>query len=237
MTHTDNVINLIIFDLDGTLIDVFEFHIASIEKVVMDVWEVPDLLPKQERYGIPQKETLRRIPEASGIEPVEIDRKLSTAMTMLTSEMQRTLPDDLTAKALPGALELLNALNARSDVYLVLATGTLGPTADILLERSSIKQFFPVGAYGHECNSREELVQLALRRGIEHYQLDPDQIRVTTIGDAPSDIKAGKSIGAYTISVATSSFTVGDLGKFEPDVLLENLVDPDGVISKLMPTS
>jgi phosphoglycolate phosphatase len=236
MMPTNNVNNLMIFDLDGTLIDVFEYHIASIEKIVMDVWEVPDRLPKLERYGIPQKETLRKIPAASGVHPSEIDRHLAKAMTMLTSEMRRTLPDDLTEKALPGAIELLKTLDGKSNVHLVLATGTLGPTADILLERSRIKHFFPVGAYGHECDSREELVQLALHRGIKHYQLDPDQTRVSTIGDAPSDIKAGKSIGAYTISVATSSFTVDDLAEFEPDVLLKDLKDLDGSISELLPT-
>ena len=225
---------LMIFDLDGTLLDVFGYHIASVEKVVDQVWNVPDQLQKSKRYGIPQKETLRKICEEGGVPEEEINRHLERAQQMLTAEMQRTLPQDLSGTLLPGAIELLDKLAERRSVCHSLATGTIGPTAKILLARSGLKKYFPVGAFGHEVFSRQELVRLTLERSCDHYGLDEKQIRVVTIGDAPSDIEAGRSIGARTVSVASSSFSPDELSRFSPDVLLASFEDVENALENIL---
>jgi phosphoglycolate phosphatase-like HAD superfamily hydrolase len=225
---------LLIFDLDGTLLDVFDYHIACVEKVVMQIWNVPDQLDKSKRYGIPQKETIRKICEAGGVPAEEINRHLQRAQQMLTAEMQRTLPQDLTNKLLPGAIELLDELAERQNVCLSLATGTIGPTAEILLARSGLKKYFPVSAFGHEVFSRQELVRLALERSLDFYGLDQMNTRVVTIGDAPSDIEAGKSIGAKTVSVASSSFSPDELNRFSPDVLLASFEDVENALESIL---
>jgi phosphoglycolate phosphatase len=226
--------NLIIFDVDGTLIDVFEEHALSLDKAIDEVWGIADLLPLDKRYGIPQLQTLRLVCEASNVDEIEIQGKLPSAMAVMTEQMSQLLPQNLTDRLLPGARSLLEKLESLDNVHLVVATGTLGPTADMLLERCGLARFFPVGAYGHECDSREQLVELARKRGLEFYQLNPKQTHVVTIGDAPADILAGKSIGAYTVSVATSLFGMADLKKYDPDVLLEDLEDIDLVIPKML---
>ena len=225
---------LIIFDLDGTLLDVFDYHVASVEKVVKHIWNVSDQLPKSKRYGIPQKQTIRNICEAGGVPKEKIDRHLQRALLMLTTEMQRTLPPDLTNSLLPGVIELLDELAGQQNVCLSLATGTLGPTAEILLARSGLKKYFPVSAFGHEVFSRQELVRLALERSCDHYGLDETQIRVVTIGDAPSDIEAGRSIGARTVSVASSSFSPDELTRFSPDVLLASFEDVENALESIL---
>ena len=225
---------LLIFDLDGTLLDVFDYHIACVEKVVMQIWNVPDQLDKSKRYGIPQKETIRKICEAGGVPVEEINRHLQRAQQMLTAEMQRTLPQDLTNKLLPGAIELLDELAERQNVCLSLATGTIGPTAEILLARSGLKKYFSVSAFGHDVFSRQELVRLALERSLDFYGLDQMNTRVVTIGDAPSDIEAGKSIGAKTVSVASSSFSPDELNRFSPDVLLASFEDVENALESIL---
>jgi phosphoglycolate phosphatase-like HAD superfamily hydrolase len=225
---------LLIFDLDGTLLDVFDYHIACVEKVVMQIWNVPDQLDKSKRYGIPQKETIRKICEAGGVPAEEINRHLQRAQQMLTAEMQRTLPQDLTNNLLPGTIELLDELAERQYVCLSLATGTIGPTAEILLARSGLKKYFPVSAFGHEVFSRQELVRLALERSLDFYGLDQMNTRVVTIGDAPSDIEAGKSIGAKTVSVASSSFSPDELNRFSPDVLLASFEDVENALESIL---
>lgn len=225
---------LLIFDLDGTLLDVFDYHIACVEKVVMQIWNVPDQLDKSKRYGIPQKETIRNICEAGGVPAEEINRHLQRAQQMLTAEMQRTLPQDLTNNLLPGTIELLDALVERQNFCLSLATGTIGPTAEILLARSGLKKYFPVSAFGHEVFSRQELVRLALERSLDFYGLDQMNTRVVTIGDAPSDIEAGKSIGAKTVSVASSSFSPDELNRFSPDVLLASFEDVENALESIL---
>ncbi len=226
---------LIIFDLDGTLIDVFDYHVSSLTKVIDRVWDIPNNLPKSKRYGIPQRETLRRVCEANGISDEAYELDSQRAQTLLTEAMAKDLPVDLTPKLLPGAIELLDTLVASQVIHLALATGTLGPTAEIILQRSGLAGYFPVGAYGHEVYTRADLIELARNRALAFYQLDAETIHVVTIGDAPADIEAGRSIGAWTVSVASSSFSEDQLGAFQPDVLLSSLEDIEGDISTLLP--
>jgi phosphoglycolate phosphatase-like HAD superfamily hydrolase len=233
-TNRINEKNLILFDLDGTLLDVFGEHSASLERTVEDIWGIPTLLPKHKRYGIPQRETLRRVCQASNVDPEDIEAKLTAAMNRMTEVMSDLLPDDLTGRCLLGARDLLDYLQSIDDVYLVIATGTLGPTTEILLKRSRLDKYFPTGAYGHECDTREKLVELARRRGWEHYGLNSEVTRVVTIGDAPSDILAGKSIDAYTISVATSLFNMEALEQYQPDVVLADLENTELVTRSML---
>lgn len=235
MTSNNTDAILMIFDMDGTLIDVFDYHIRNLTKVAEQVWNIPDTLPKSKRYGIPQRETLRRICEASGVSDEAYERDSQRAQILLTQAMAEDLPQDLTPQLLAGAIEVLDVLVGTPGIHLVLATGTLGPTAKMILQRSGLVQYFRVGAYGHEVYTRAELVQLARDRAIAHYQLDPNSIAVVTVGDAPSDIEAGRSIGAWTVAVATSSFSEDQLLAIEPDVLLRSLEDATGDIRVLLP--
>lgn len=234
MYQFDETDTLLIFDLDGTLLDVFDYHKSCVEKVVKEVWNVPDLLPKGKRFGFPQKEIIRKICEAGSVPEEEINRHLQKGLQMLTAEMQRTLPQNLTNTLLPGVIELLDELAERQNVFLALATGTLGSTAEILLARSGLKKYFPVGAFGHEVLSRQELVRLALDRSLDYYGLNQMRTRVVTIGDAPSDIKAGKSISARTVSVASSSFSPDELTRFSPDVLLVSFEDIEKTVESIL---
>lgn len=234
MTNRNRVHNLILFDLDGTLLDVFEEHAVSLEKSVKDVWGIPILLPDHKRYGIPQRQTLRMVCQASNLEEADIEANLPVAMEKMTAVMEEVLPIDLTGRCLPGARKLLEELGAMEYVHLAIATGTLGATTEILLDRSGLSGFFPTGAFGHECSSREQLVELARKRGLEFYGLQPERTRIATIGDAPSDILAGKSIQAYTISVATSLFSMQALREFDPDVIFNDLNDTERVIKSML---
>lgn len=234
MAEQDLSNHLIIFDLDGTLIDVFEEHAASLEETVAEVWGIPILLAEDKPYGIPQKQTLRNAAEAANLDEDQINANLPLAMVKISEKIAHLLPEDLSGRCLPGARELLEKYESMENVHLVLATGTLGRTANMLLERCGLLKFFPVGAYGHECSTREELVALARDRGLDFYKLDKDQARVVTIGDSPADIIAGKAIGAFAIGVATSLFSQEALNQFKPDALLKDLNDTRSVVVTML---
>jgi phosphoglycolate phosphatase-like HAD superfamily hydrolase len=143
-------------------------------------------------------------------------------MELLPSEMARSLPEDLTSFVLPGVFPLLDTLSTRSGTSLSLATGTIQATAEILLERSHLLSYFQVCAFGSECNHRSELVLIALTRAFEYFKLDADQTCVITIGDATSDIEAGRSIGAKTVAVASGSIKRSELEEISPDLILDD---------------
>jgi phosphoglycolate phosphatase len=239
MVHPASAIQgstLAIFDLDGTLISVFDFHARSLDRVANKLWGISNKVPIRERFGIPQRETLRRLCEIGGISRSQYERDLSTAVQELALAMSTALPNDLSPFILPGVFDLLQELQSMKGIYLALATGTSGPTADILLDRSNLRSHFPVAAYGHECDTRPELIRLALYRAIRFYNLDGEDVRVITIGDAPSDIEAGKAIGAYTVAVASGRISNEELRQYKPDLILDSLSDAGSAIISLLRT-
>ncbi len=218
---------LVICDLDGTLISVFEYHVRCLDKVVAEVWGIENQLPVHQRFGIPQRETLRRICEIGGVPRPVYEQRLGLAMQRLAHEMSASLPAELSSYLLPGAIELLNKLQIKPATYLALATGTIGPTAEIILARSGLKPYFPVAVFGHESNTRSDLMRLAIERSIGYYGIDREDMQVITIGDAPSDIEAGKAIGALIVAVASGKVSTLVLSQYNPDVLLDDFSDVD----------
>jgi phosphoglycolate phosphatase-like HAD superfamily hydrolase len=231
-SNIDN--RLILFDLDGTLIDVMSYHSDSLYEVMYRIWGVNShLVGLQQRGGLSQIETMRRICRSQNVADADIEQHIEEAQRALTAEIVALLPDDLTGKRLPGAMPLLDMLVAEG-IRIGLVTGTLGPTAAVLLERSGLASYFPVAAFGHERHLREELVCLAVRRAGEVYGIDTSQTNLVTIGDAPLDIQAGKACGARTVSVATGHFTAEELIQYEPDVILESLEDVQAAFTALV---
>ena len=53
------------------------------------------------------------------------------------------------------------------------------------------------------------------------------------IGDTPRDIACGKALGARTIAVATGTWSHEQLAKYQPDFLIDDLSNVDGVIDTL----
>ena len=53
------------------------------------------------------------------------------------------------------------------------------------------------------------------------------------VGDTPRDIHAARAFGMRVVAVATGHFSVDALAAHEPDVLLEDLCDPDAFYAAL----
>lgn len=154
-------------------------------------------------------------------------------MHLLSIETIAALPADLTGHILPGVVSLLETLVARG-IYRALVTGTLGETAREVLVRSRLDPYFPVQVYGDEGTQRADLIRLALSRAARLYGLDVHRCDLVTIGDAQSDIQAGRAVGARTVSVATGVLARSDLARLEPDAILDGLGDEQSALEAIL---
>ena len=224
---------IILFDLDGTLIDIMPYHLAAVDRVMQRVWGIERLPAAVERQGSPQLETLRQGCRMLGLADDEIDWRLQEACALLAAETVSSLPSDLTPYLLPGALRLLQRLSA-DRAHLGLVTGTVGGTVAAVLERAGLARFFPVAATGDEASCREGLVRLAMDRAACIYGLERGRIAAVTVGDAAADIHAGKALGARTVGVATGGLSVAELRWLGADVVLESLEDDQNAFATIM---
>lgn len=136
---------------------------------------------------------------------------------------------------MPGVASLLAGLSARADVLLGLVTGNLEEGARIKLGRPGLNGYFRFGGYGSDAEDRDDLTRIGLERGraLARGLRDRDggaapgtPERVIVVGDTPHDIRAGRSVGAVTVAVATGSVALEALAGDSADLVLRDLSDP-----------
>src|SRR5437762_10842712 len=136
-------------------------------------------------------------------------------------------------KLLPGVVELLEKLRARPHVVLALLTGNISRGAQLKLEHYGVWHFFEFGAFADDHHDRNELGSYARSRANEKHGREFTAAEIDVIGDTPRDIACGKAFGARTIAVATGGWSRDELAKHEPDFLIDDFSDVDGLIETL----
>lgn len=125
-------------------------------------------------------------------------------------------------EVLPGAKEFLEELY-KNKVLMGLVTGNLERIAMEKLKNAGLDKYFKLGGFGSDHISRTELVKLAIKRAKNNFGFNLDN-NVFSIGDAPSDMKAGREGGAYRcIGITTGIYSAEQLKEAGADFVLENL--------------
>jgi phosphoglycolate phosphatase-like HAD superfamily hydrolase len=136
--------------------------------------------------------------------------------------------------ALPGIPELLDALEARDDVFLGLVTGNFESGARIKLERYDLWRYFRCGAFGDDAADRNALVPVAVERANACGAPDVPASDVIVVGDTPHDVACAHAVGAVAVAVATGNFTADQLRGCGASVVFDTLQDTARVMSTLM---
>lgn len=153
-------------------------------------------------------------------------------MEAYLSELPSLLESIGGARVLPGVVPLLEGLQA-AGVLLGLATGNVARGASIKLRSTSVLDgFFSFGGYGDDHPERPGLTAVAVQRcrALTTTPLSAQQIAL--VGDTPADIAAGRSVGAFTVGVATGSFTETQLRACGADLVVRELTEASLLIQR-----
>ncbi len=143
---------------------------------------------------------------------------------------------------LPGATELVTALANRDDVALGLLTGNVREGARRKLSYYKLWDWFAFGGYGDDHLDRCDIAAAALAAAHEHINGHANGAagngkkftgEIVVIGDTPSDITCGRSIGARCVAVPTGHSKADELRRSNPDLLVETLEDIEPILSLL----
>jgi phosphoglycolate phosphatase len=137
--------------------------------------------------------------------------------------------------ALPGAREVLEAVEAHPRYVSALLTGNVRGAAYWKLRLVGLADFFTLpGAFGEDSHDRRDLPALAAARINSHLKLDLKPSQFIVIGDTPNDIACAKHFGARSVAVATGrTYSADELLACAPDALLDDLADADAVLRVL----
>lgn len=221
---------LVLFDIDGTLLLSDGAGRRAIHRALREVFGTTG--PADYFFdGKTDPQIVRELMRMAGHGDERIDADMQRLLALYLECLHEELGDPQHRPyMLPGVPELLNALEARSEVILGLLTGNLELGARAKLEAVGLDPTrFRIGAFGSDHELRPELPAIARARTRRDLGVDVTGNAIVVIGDTPADLTCGRSLGAGAIGVATGRYPVEELAKHEPLAVFADLSGTDAV--------
>ncbi|HEY8582758.1 MAG TPA: haloacid dehalogenase-like hydrolase [Capillimicrobium sp.] len=215
---------LLLFDIDGTLLRrASTEHALALYEAMDQVFGTggPEDGPKVEAAGRTDLEIARGTAMARGVPKRRVDQGLPEIRALAIEAYARLVPDDLSAKLVPGIVDVLDWLAARDDALLSLVTGNLEAIARLKLRAAGIGDRFPSGqgGFGSDSEDRTDLPPVARERAGAPGPPHPPE-RTIVIGDTPRDIACARADGLRVIAVTTGPYpaeALADADAVAPD--------------------
>lgn len=215
---------LIVFDVDGTLIDSVALIVQTITNAFEAVGEpVPTETAIRGISGITAREAMALLAPAAT--PERVDQILESYRTHYHGGA------GVTAEPLfAGALAALDRLQQRPDTILAVATGKGYRGAVTLLERHAIlDRFHSVETPDHNRGKPDpQMIETAMEKA------GARRSETVMIGDTVHDMRMAKAAGVHAIGVAWGYHEVTELLAAGADSIIESFVDLDAAIDELL---
>lgn len=225
---------LLLFDIDGTLVDTGGAGRAAIGSSMEATFGETGPVDSFDFHGRTDPGIVRGLLRAAGWEDPEIDEGMLDLWPRYVRELERELSArDGRVRAYPGVPGLLATLGEDPRFELALVTGNVAPGAWRKLAAAGLDGHFGYGAFGSDSEHREDLPPLALERASRRLgrRLSPGEAWV--IGDTPEDIRCARSSRVRVLTVATGRPTAEELRRHEPDHLFPDLRETDALVEAL----
>ncbi|OHE56169.1 MAG: hypothetical protein A2Z47_06755 [Thermodesulfovibrio sp. RBG_19FT_COMBO_42_12] len=213
--------HLILFDIDGTLIDSGGAGTRSLNLAFKKVFSIEDAFHGISMAGKTDAQIMKEGFMKHGI---STDGNLSKVADSYLRHLKEEINNDR-KHVKPGVHEILEKLSFIKDAALGLLTGNLEPGARIKLEPFKLNKYFQSGAFGSDDEDRNNLLPLAIKRFEELVQEKIDIDECIIIGDTPRDVECAHIYGAICIGVATGHYSLDELIEAGADYVLEDLSD------------
>lgn len=217
---------VVLFDIDGTLIDsngagggallsalIAEFDLPSAEPVVL--------------HGRTDSGIVSELLEKHGVQPS------AENVTRTCNAYFQRLPAVLESRdgnVLPGVVELLETLYETQSCHLGLLTGNMPASARMKLEHFDLWRFFSAGTYGNQADVRPGLKEPALQMVAEMAGKPLADEQVIVIGDTPLDIELSMAMRSRCLAVCTGGYHRSDLENAGADLVMDDLSDTQQIL-------
>ncbi len=210
-------IKCVIFDLDGTIAQTNELIFDTfnyIAKKYVNKTFTPEQITTQ-FFGPPEEAGIRKLLEISDDEDVikNIDSLVKFAVKEFYDYYESNHDR---ARVYEGIKELLSFLKSKG-IKLAIFTGKGKITTSITLKKLGLDGFFDVVITGDDVKFHKPSGE-GIRKIIEILGLSKDE--VILVGDAVSDVKAGKEVGVKVISALWDSYSGEKVISLEPDFIV-----------------
>lgn len=224
---------LVLFDIDGTILRTGGAGRDAMEQALSRVFGTPG--DSGYRYdGKTDRQIARELMRAAGFGDDEIERRMDEVLELYVNGLRDRLKGAHDVEIFPGVMALIDAVDDSPDNVLGLLTGNVERGAQLKLASVGLAMDrFRVNAFGSDNEVRGALPEIAHRRMCDVFGVSLAGRDVVVIGDTPSDIDCGRTLGARAIAVATGRYSVDDLRQHEPFAVFADLSDTDAVLAAI----
>jgi phosphoglycolate phosphatase-like HAD superfamily hydrolase len=210
---------LMLFDIDGTLIDSGEAGSRSLNLSFAELFSIRDAFHGISMAGKTDTEIIKEGMLKHGI---SIDGNLNAAIYTYLRHLRREI-DNERRHLKPGIYELLEELTIVKDIQTGLLTGNIEPGARIKLDPFDLNKYFPTGAFGSDDEDRNKLLPIALKRFEERCRRKIRVNECLIVGDTPRDVQCAKINEARSLGVATGPYSIDELKEAGADYVMKDL--------------
>jgi|SRR5262245_46187107 len=214
-----------LFDVDGTLIRSYGTAREAFSAGLLEVLGIAD--------------DLEGFPFGGGMDPQILEGVVARHGRTLDESQQARFWEVVKARTaaaleagrgrvLPGVPELLASIAREPDWVPGLLTGNGREMARLKLGHFGLLDAFVFGWFGDEAPDRDSLARQAVADAAERWRVPPE--RCVVVGDTERDVQCARASGAKAVAVATGTRTRGDLAPHQPDLLLDDLSDAEGML-------
>ncbi|NHJ46233.1 MAG: HAD family phosphatase [Asgard group archaeon] len=207
-------IELVIFDLDGTLVNTLDKHI---EAFMLLFKEIKQQIPREqiaENMGRTPKDTLLTL-----LPKLKNDKTRLEILANRKEEILTTLLVEI--PKLPGSLETVNYLKNES-LKLGLASSTPLFNVRKMIDKAGFGESFDVIITGEDIvigkPNPEVFLKASQKAGVKRESC-------LVIGDSPHDIEAAKNAQMKIIAVGTGEHTIEQIKSAQPDLVIKSLTE------------
>jgi phosphoglycolate phosphatase len=215
------VIRLVLFDIDGTLIRTGGAGVKAFGKTFATEFNLPNVTKNIVFQGRTDVSLVRQIFRENKLPetPANFARFFDRYPFWLDHYLHA-----LDGGPCEGVHEFLDALlRVPTKPVLGLLTGNIRLGAELKLRRYNLWHHFEIGAFADDHEDRNCIAGVAHKRANEKFRRELKGEEILVVGDTPHDIECGKSIGAKVLAVGTGGVKLEDLAGHKPTYVVADL--------------
>ncbi|OGX59805.1 MAG: hypothetical protein A2306_05925 [Omnitrophica WOR_2 bacterium RIFOXYB2_FULL_38_16] len=212
-------IELVIFDLDGTLVDAFRAVVDSVNFAL-----------RKMGYGPKDENSIKRSVgwgERALLASFVEEKDVAEMQKVYRDSHRQTLTYGV--KFLDGALKLIKHLKDKGYL-LAIATNRPAWSTKIILQELKAEKYFDVVLSKDDVERLKPDAEI-LEKLLKKLALGPAQ--ALFVGDMTVDVETGKNAGVLTVAVTTGSSTRQELEALGPFKIVENIWAVSGILDEV----